>query len=87
VNDAFEETLSKLVGDIVAHRIAGSVAALAAWQEQAGHNLGENLAEYLTEEYPVLVARTDIDCLTNGIAGLNERLDRLDQQLNSHKPR
>jgi len=50
----FEEDLSRHVGDIAAHRIAGLLTAFGAWQRQARQHLAENIAEYLTEENPTL---------------------------------
>ena len=41
----FEEDLSRQVGDIAAHRIAGLIKTFGAWQRQAATNLAENLAE------------------------------------------
>ena len=39
-----EEDLSRVVGDIAAHRIAGGVTAFADWQKQAARNLAGNIA-------------------------------------------
>ena len=49
-----EEDLSRVVGDVAAHRIAGTARDFVAWQKEAGVRLGQNVAEYLTEEAGVL---------------------------------
>lgn len=79
-----EEDLSKVVGDIAAHRIAGGAREFAAWQQQAAQNLAANLAEYFTEEQPLIASRAaiadfsaGIDNLRNDVARLEKRLQRL----------
>ena len=52
-----EEDLSFLVGDIAAHRLVRAGAALLAWQAQAGSRLAQALADYWTEEQPVIASR------------------------------
>src|SRR5260221_14653579 len=50
----FEEDLSKLFGDIVAHRLAAGGPTGAAWQREAVLRLAENLAQYWDQEQPPL---------------------------------
>ena len=79
-----EEDLSKVVGDIAAHRIVTGTRELAAWQQQAARNVAENFVEYFTEERP-LIARSadiaefssDIDHLRDDVARLEKRVQRL----------
>ena len=80
----FEEDLSKVFGDIVAHRLASGGKAFAAWQRDAALRLAENLAEYWTEEQPLLARPADvekfcrsIDTLREGVARLEKRIERL----------
>lgn len=79
-----EEDLSKVVGDIAAHRIVTGTRELAHWQQQAAQNFAENLAEYFTEEQPLIARQTDvaefsaeIDRLRNDVARLEKKLQRL----------
>lgn len=79
-----EEDLSRVVGDIAAHRLTTGVSAFAAWQRDKLKNLAENLAEYLTEERPAIARRNaiadfsaDVDCLRDDVARLEKRLQRL----------
>src|SRR5258707_15238623 len=55
----FEEDLSKLFGDIVAHRLAAGGRTFAAWQREAVLRPAENPAEYWTEEQPLLARPRD----------------------------
>ncbi len=79
-----EEDLSKVVGDIAAHRIVAGSREFAAWQQQAAQNFAENLAEYFTEEQPLIARRVaiadfsaDIDRLRDDVARLEKRIQRL----------
>ena len=80
-----EEDLSKVVGDIAAHRIVSTAKSLRAWRKDATARLGENFREYLTEERPALVPRRDmqqflheVDAVRDDAARLGKRLDRLE---------
>ena len=79
-----EDDLSRLVGDIAAHRLVGGAQQLFAWQQQAARNLAENLAEYFTEESPLIARRdevrafsAEVDILRDDIARLQKRVERL----------
>jgi ubiquinone biosynthesis protein UbiJ len=83
-----EEDLSRVVGDVAAHRIANTARDFLAWQKDAGQRLGENLAEYLTEEAqlvapPAALARfgRDVADLVDALERLEKRLDRIDAKL------
>jgi ubiquinone biosynthesis protein UbiJ len=80
----FEEDLSRVFGDIVAHRLASGGKALAAWQRDAALRLAESLAEYWTEEQPLLARPADVetfcrnvDALRDDVARLEKRVERL----------
>lgn len=79
-----EEDLSNLIGDIAAHRLIKGGQELAARQRQATRNFAGNLAEYFTEEQPLIARQvdiatfsTDIDRLRDDVARLEKRLQRL----------
>ena len=80
----FEEDLSRVFGDIVAHRLASGGKALAAWQRDAASRLAESLAEYWTEEQPLLARPADVasfsrdvDTLRDDVARLEKRIEQL----------
>lgn len=79
-----EEDLSKIVGDIAAHRIVAGSREFVAWQQQAAQNFAANLAEYFTEEQPLIARQADIlefsasiDRLRDDVARLEKRIQRL----------
>ncbi|MDD5175209.1 MAG: hypothetical protein PHQ05_02135 [Sterolibacterium sp.] len=77
----FEEDLSKIIGDIAAHRIAGILTAFGAWHQQAAHNLAENFAEYLTEEQLMLVKSSIVATFSENVTQLHDDLTRLEQRI------
>jgi ubiquinone biosynthesis accessory factor UbiJ len=76
-----EEDLSRLVGDIAAHRIVGGVSSLAAWQKQASRNLAENIAEYLGEEAQLLTPVSEFTDFRQDLADFSNRLARLETRV------
>lgn len=77
----FEEDLSKLVGDIAAHRIANTLRSFTAWQQQAALNLAENAAEYLRDETGVLPSPQEITTFSNDVDQLRDDVARLEKRL------
>lgn len=77
----FEEDLSRVVGDIAAHRIATSLRALTAWQKQAARNLAENATEYLRDETGMLPAPHEIAAFSDEVDRLRDDLARLEKRL------
>ena len=76
-----EEDLSAIVGDIAAHRIVKGTKEFAAWQQQAAQNFAENLAEYFTEEQPLIVREADISSFSSDIDRLRDDVARLEKRL------
>jgi ubiquinone biosynthesis accessory factor UbiJ len=77
----FEEDLSRIVGDVAAHRIAGTARDFVAWQKDAGARLGENVAEYLTEEAGFLAPPAALERFGREVADLVDALERLEKRL------
>lgn len=76
-----EEDLSRLFGDIAAHRIVAGTHRLFGWQKQAMANLAENVAEYLALEKPVLVPAIELLILRDGIAKFDADLNLVESRL------
>lgn len=77
----YEEDLSRLVGDIAAHRLTMHVGNLIQGSREAAHRLAENVAEYLAEEQAMLVTQRDLQTLTDDIRALSATLDTLERRL------
>jgi ubiquinone biosynthesis accessory factor UbiJ len=77
----FEEDLSKVFGDVVAHRLASGGKAYVAWQREALLRLAENFAEYWVEEQPLLLRPADAERFRREAGELREQLARLERRL------
>jgi ubiquinone biosynthesis accessory factor UbiJ len=76
-----EEDLSRVVGDVAAHRLAGTARAFGAWHLDAARRLAEALADYATEEKQLLVRRAELDALGESLARLRDAVARLEQRV------
>ena len=78
-----EEDLSKLVGDIAAHRIVDTVRRADTWRRDAGQRLTENVAEYLVEERREFISRTELETLARASEALRDDVARLEARLDA----
>ena len=76
-----EEDLSRVFGDVVAHRLAGAARAFAAWHLDAAQRLGGSLVDYVIDEKPLLVRRAELDALAEPVTRLRDSLARLEKRL------
>lgn len=77
-----EEDLSKLVGDIAAHRIVDTAKQARAWQQDAGLRFTENVAEYLTEEKRAFITASELESFARNNELLRDEVARLEARLN-----
>lgn len=86
----FEEDLSRVFGDITAHRMADSARTLQRWGEQAVRNTGRSFAEYWTEEQPLIAGARDLEAYSRAVDQLRDdaaRLEKRIEQLSSRQDR
>lgn len=76
-----EEDLSKVTGDIAAHRIVGAARGAARWGREAAVRGAQGLAEYWTEEAPLIASRVKVEGFLRDVAELREAVDRLDKRI------
>jgi ubiquinone biosynthesis protein UbiJ len=76
-----EEDLSRVVGDVVAHRLAGGARELVAWQKEAAVRLGQNFAEFLTEEAGVIAPQADVSGFARAVDDLRDAVERLEKRI------
>jgi ubiquinone biosynthesis accessory factor UbiJ len=77
----FEEDLSRLIGDVAAHRVAGALRELAAWQADTARRLAETVADYAVEEKRVLIGRAEMERFADAVARLRDDLERLEKRI------
>ena len=76
-----EEDLSRLVGDIAAHRLAETGRAFAAWHLDAAQRLAAAFVDYATDEKQLLARRAELDALAESLARLRDAIARLDKRV------
>lgn len=76
-----EEDLSRVFGDIAAHRMAESGRVFRRWGEQAIENTGRSLAEYWTEERPLVASAQDLDQFNREVDRLRDDVARFDKRV------
>jgi ubiquinone biosynthesis protein UbiJ len=77
----FEEDLSKAVGDIAAHRIAGAVRAFRNGSRDAVSRLAQGAAEYWTEESPLIASRVKVEDFMSEVSHLRDAIERLEKRV------
>jgi ubiquinone biosynthesis protein UbiJ len=82
-----EADLSRVFGDIAAHRMAESGRTLQRWAQTSGDNLTRSAAEYWTEEQPLIAARTDVSRFNADVDQLRDDVARLDKRIARLIPR
>jgi ubiquinone biosynthesis protein UbiJ len=82
-----EEDLSRVFGDVAAHRMVRTAHELTRWQRETAASFARSLAAYWTEERPLIASRAnvdsfvrDVDTLRDDVARLEKRLDNLLRQ-------
>lgn len=80
-----EEDLSRLVGDVLAHRLARTARAFLDWQRRAAGNAADNVVEYLREEKGVLPRGEEVGQWKDQVARLSADLDRLEARVSAFK--
>lgn len=76
-----EEDLSKLVGDIAAHRLMDFGRRFVQWQRTAAVNAADNLVEYVRDEKSLLPHRDEVGQFAADLARLQDKLAKLEQGL------
>ncbi len=76
-----EEDLSRIVGDVAAHRLVDTLRAFAGWQRDAFARLADSTMEYVIEERRMLVSRGEFEAHVAAVGRLRDGLARLEQRL------
>jgi ubiquinone biosynthesis protein UbiJ len=80
----WEEQLSRITGDVVAHEMGKGARAIGNWSTATLDTASKNLQEYLQEEIRLLPTRyeleeflAEVDTLRDDVARLQARLQRV----------
>lgn len=76
-----EEDLSRVFGDVIAHRAVATGRALWDWPRDAAQRMVEALGDYATDEAKLLVRRPELDAFGGALARLAAALDELERRV------
>ncbi len=76
-----EEDLSRVFGDVLAHRMVEQGRRFAAWNRETAENLAQNLAEYWIEEQPLLARPADVRQFLADVDRLRDDLARIEKRI------
>lgn len=77
----WEEHLSHLTGDVVAHKVGNLVRDVFKWSKQATTTLSQDAAEYLQEESRDLPNRGEVDSFLKDVDTLRSDVDRIEARV------
>jgi ubiquinone biosynthesis protein UbiJ len=81
-----EEDVSRLIGDVAAHRLAQFFRQASAHLHATRARIESSTVQYLTAEDPQLVAKGALASAAAAIGDLQTRLDRLEARLAGSRP-
>ena len=76
-----EEDLSRVVGDIAAHRLVRTAGNFAAARAEAARRLAENVGEYLRYEQPAGIDKAAMAAFAGEVGSLKQETDALERRL------
>jgi ubiquinone biosynthesis protein UbiJ len=76
-----EEDLSRVLGDVAAHRLADTGRAFFAWHSDAARRIVESLADYAVDEKRVLIASAEMAGFAAAVARLRDAVERLEKRV------
>ncbi len=79
----WEEHLSRLVGDITAHRIVGVVNDITSWGKSATNNFFDDVGEYLQEESRDVVSGAEMELFNQQVDKIRDDTERLAARIES----
>jgi ubiquinone biosynthesis protein UbiJ len=77
-----EEELSRVIGDVAAHRIAEIARGVGKWARDARSTMGGNIREYLQEESREVPTRYEVDRFAKQVGTLRDDVERIAARLN-----
>ena len=79
-----EEDLSRLFGDVTAHRMVDTGRSFRRWGQSTAQHAGRSMADYWTEEDPLIASASElsqfheaVDTVRDDVARFEKRLENL----------
>lgn len=82
-----EEDLSRVFGDVIAHRMVAAANGLRRWQRDTTRNFSESMAAYWTDEQPLVAAKADVDRFVRAVDTLRDDVARLEKRVDRYLSR
>jgi ubiquinone biosynthesis accessory factor UbiJ len=76
-----EEDLSRLFGDVAAHRMAETGRSFRRWGEQTAQHAGRSLASYWTEEDSLIASAHEVTEFNRAVDALRDDVARLEKRV------
>ncbi len=76
-----EEDLSRVFGDIVAHRMVRAASDLHHWRQQATDSIARSAAAYWTDEQPLIATRHDVERFVREVDALRDAVARVEKRI------
>jgi len=76
-----EEDLSRVFGDVIAHRLAGFARGWWEWRKESVLSLATAATEYFTEERPLIAKRSHVEQFTHEVSATREAVDLLETRI------
>jgi len=77
----WEEQLSKLTGDVIAHEIGNATRGLLGWGTRQTRIIEQNLQEYLQEELRLTPSRLELEPFLQDVDRLRDDVERLEARI------
>jgi ubiquinone biosynthesis protein UbiJ len=76
-----EEDLSRVFGDIIAHRMVQAASDLKHWRQQATDSIARSAVAYWTDEQPLIATRHDVERFVGEVDALRDDVARLEKRI------
>ena len=77
-----EEDLSRVLGDIAAHRLVSTATDVLEWHRNAAETIARSWVEHWQEEKPVLAQPGQVHAFFKEVDAVHDRVKQLEQKIN-----
>jgi len=85
LNIDWEEQLSRVTGDMIAHQLGNGVRDFTNWFKRSTQSINLDMGEYFQEESQVLPSRAEVDRFISNVDSLRSAVDRLQARIDRLK--
>jgi ubiquinone biosynthesis protein UbiJ len=76
-----EEDLSRVFGDVIAHRMVGAAGELRRWQRDSARNMSHAMAAYWTDENQLVAPKQEVERFVRDVDNLRDDVARLEKRI------